>query len=208
MKYLSRLFAKTTSIYSPLADLNEIRLLDLQPRRSGGGIKCTMRHVRLSEEPQYEALSYMWGPKNYRKIEVNGAVFAVRQNLQNALLELRLEKNTRTLWIDAICINQDDISERNHQVTQMGMIYKNAVRCVAWLGHSDSLLNDAFAFLVEAEDTRTASFAYHRLFYCNLLSEWDIHLLRGLLSLCLRPYWEVSYRLTGAVIFSFTDADW
>jgi hypothetical protein len=130
MKYLSRLFAKTTSIYSPLADSNEIRLIDLQPRRPGeliNDIKCTTRHVKLSEKPQYKALSYTWGSKNYRNIKINGTVFAVRQNLFGALHALRLEQDTRTLWIDAICINQDDIPERNHQVAQMGMIYKNAV---------------------------------------------------------------------------------
>jgi hypothetical protein len=138
----------------------------------------------------------MWAPKEHRQIEIDGVVVEVRWNLWNALLELRHEQDARTLWIDAICINQDDISERNHQVTQMGTIYKNSVRCVAWLGPSDSLLNDAFTFMVEAEDTATASISYNRLFCGNSPSEWDIHLLRGLLSLCLRPYWEVSYGLT------------
>jgi hypothetical protein len=157
MEYAPGLVTKATTIYSPLSDSNEIRLLDLQPRRPGEGIKCTMRHVKLSENPQYEALSYMWGPKEHSQIEIDGVVVEVRRNLWNALLELRHEQDARTLWIDAICINQDDISERNHQVTQMGTIYKNSVRCVAWLGPSDSLLNDAFPFMVEAEDTATAS---------------------------------------------------
>jgi len=200
MEYPSGLATKATSIYSPLSDWNEIRLLGLQPRRPGEGIKCTTRHVKLSEKPQYEALSYMWGPKEHRQIEINGTVVEVRQNLGDALLELRLEKDTRTLWIDAICINQDDVSERNHQVTQMGTIYKNAVRCVAWLGLSDSLLKDAFTFLVEAEDTGTASNTYDRLFFYNSPSQWDIHVLKGLVSLCLKPYWGVSYSLTATAV--------
>jgi hypothetical protein len=144
MEYPSGLATKATSIYSPLSDSNEIRLLDLQPRRPGEGIKCITRHVKLSEKPQYEALSYMWGPKEHRQIEIDGAIVEVRHDLWDALLELRPQKDTRTLWIDAICINQDDISERNHQVTQMGTMYKNAVRCVAWLGLSDSSIKDAF----------------------------------------------------------------
>lgn len=172
MKYNSGPAAEAAGIYSPLADSNEIRLLDLQPRRPGQGIKCTTRHVKLSENPQYEALSYMWGPKEHRQIEIDEAVVEVRQNLWDALLELRLEKDIRTLWIDAICINQDDISERNHQVTQMGTIYKNSVRCVAWLGLSDrSSLDDALSFLVEAEDTGTATITYHHLFSYKFPSE-------------------------------------
>jgi hypothetical protein len=195
MEYPSGLATKATSIYSPLSDSNEIRLLDLQPRRPGEGIKCTARHVKLSEKPQYEALSYMWGPKEHKKIEINGTVVEVRQNLGDALLELRLEKDTRTLWIDAVCINQDDVSERNHQVAQMGTIYKRSVRCVAWLGLSDSLIKDAFTWLVETQDIETVSMTYNSLFYDKSPPEWHIHLLRSLMSLCLRPYWGVSYVL-------------
>jgi hypothetical protein len=175
-------------------------------RERVNNIKCTTRHVKLSEKPQYEALSYMWGPKNYRNIKINGMVFVVRQNLFGALHALRLEEDTRTLWIDAICINQDDISECNHQVVQMGMIYKNAVRCVAWLGYpeddDDSLLNVAIAFFRGA---RKAARIYPRIFFSNSPSKWDIRDLKGLLHFCRMPYWGVSCGLTDTVIF--TDAD-
>jgi hypothetical protein len=40
------------------------------------------------------------------------------------------------MWIDAICINQDDIRERGHQVQQMGDIYSQAERVLFWLGQS------------------------------------------------------------------------
>jgi hypothetical protein len=64
---------------------------------------------------------------------VNGQHFLIRKNLFNALLHLRL-KRPRALWIDAICINQADIQERNAQVSLMAFIYRRATRVVVWLG--------------------------------------------------------------------------
>jgi hypothetical protein len=59
---------------------------------------------------------------------------AVTQNLEIALRHLRIIDRSRVIWIDAICINQDDVVERNAEVRRMGSIYSEASRVVVWLG--------------------------------------------------------------------------
>jgi hypothetical protein len=56
----------TNALYSNLKDTDEIRLLYLEPKTSGEIINCALKHARLSNLPKYEALSYMWGPKDVR----------------------------------------------------------------------------------------------------------------------------------------------
>jgi hypothetical protein len=127
--------------YTPLADTGEIRLLILQPRTtSGGTIECTLVNVKLSEDPQYEALSYMWSPKHLEDttgdIKLDGEVHEVNENLLDALHSLRYRNKPRVVWIDALCINQKDISERTLQVKQMSSIYSSAKCVIVWLGQT------------------------------------------------------------------------
>jgi hypothetical protein len=111
--------------------------------------------------PKYEALSYMWGsPKDPQTAYIemqslpsshsmgtgpNHATFSIGQNLASALRYLRYKDRTRTLWIDAVCINQADIVERNEQVKRMANIYKLAQRVVAWLGTETENSNHAMS---------------------------------------------------------------
>jgi hypothetical protein len=90
----------------------------------------------------FDALSYVWGQETNRVfIQVLdpvscgiNTVLEVRPSLALALRYLRYTKGKRTIWIDAICINQNDINERNIQVQGMWRIYRYAHRTVAWLG--------------------------------------------------------------------------
>lgn len=103
---------------------------------------------RSDRQARYEALSYTWGgdiitDEGYvRDREDSGKpcmTLGLRPNLAFALRNLRHSDETRVLWIDAICINQDDIKERNEQVKRMTNIYTLAERVVIWLGEeSDS----------------------------------------------------------------------
>jgi hypothetical protein len=98
----------STSFYSSLQDSDEIRLLHLQPGSGTEEMKCSIEHVKFSSNPQYKALSYMWGPENpVQSIVINETDCAVRENLGLALQHLRLENETRILWIDAICLYVD-----------------------------------------------------------------------------------------------------
>ncbi|KAF5012761.1 hypothetical protein FDECE_1181 [Fusarium decemcellulare] len=86
----------------------------------------------------YVALSYCWGPPEPRHIiKLNGHDFSVSSNLFNALQLLRRSQRVRQgfkLWIDAICINQDDITERSQQVLRMRDIYDLSWQVITYLG--------------------------------------------------------------------------
>jgi hypothetical protein len=115
---------------------HEIRLVHINPSTGPEGmIHCNLVTVNLEESPQFEALSYEWGPALPNvQIMMNGRSVSVRENLWWALRHLQLEDSRRVIWIDALCINQQDMAERNHQVAQMGQIYRAATRCIAWIG--------------------------------------------------------------------------
>jgi hypothetical protein len=96
----------------------------------------------------------MWGPKDVRtehSISIDNSNFCVRENLWLALQHLRLETEIRVLWIDAICINQHETQERNHQVPQMGTIFKQAAKVIIWLGDADDASTFAFRFISPSE---------------------------------------------------------
>ncbi len=114
----------------------QIRLLRLRPRLHGSRIRCDLLSYSFPPSVSYEALSYCWGANDKREtISVNEFDdFEVTDNLAAALGRLRLPRETRTLWVDAICINQDDIEEKNAQVRLMGEIYGAARRTLLWLG--------------------------------------------------------------------------
>lgn len=110
-------------------------MIDLHPAQNSVEIKCSMRHVSLSDNPCYEALSYCWGdPNRNAQIICNNYQLPITKNLLSALRHLRQRSTLTTIWIDAICINQDDIHERNAQVRLMRYIYYNSQRTLVWLG--------------------------------------------------------------------------
>lgn len=101
-------------------------------------------------EPQFESLSYTWGsgkPAETAFVEYSGTetsrtsntwILPLGQNLAQALRHLRRTDADRTLWVDAICINQKDIPEREYQVRKMSLLYQLARRVVVWLGPQSS----------------------------------------------------------------------
>lgn len=76
--------------------------------------------------------------KAEQKITINEHEFSVRQNLWDALHYLRKHCPDTSYWIDAVCINQNDIDERNRQVRIMHHIYFRAQTVVVWLGKTYS----------------------------------------------------------------------
>ena len=93
-------------------------------------IACNVSIVSLQDGPSYEALSYVWGDESVRApILANGVLTTVTTNLESALRHLRLPDEARVMWVDALCIDQNDMSERNHQVSIMGEIYSCCSHC-------------------------------------------------------------------------------
>ena len=127
---------------------SEVRLLSLLPGRKGDQIQCELRNASLDTIQTCEALSYAWGsPDSTHTISVNGGLFKVRENLYNALDHLRFETSERILWNDALCIDQENIAERNSQVQRMGSIFGKASKVIVWVGLETTSIKAAFAFL-------------------------------------------------------------
>lgn len=115
--------------------MQRIRRLFRQPHLKSDPISCTLFKVSLDDRPRYDALSYVWGdPSDTRQIMVNGKEFSVTSNLFAALNRLRDTKDVAILWIDSICIDQSNISERGGQVRQMAKIYSMARLVRMWVG--------------------------------------------------------------------------
>lgn len=166
-----------SSPYQPLdPSRQEIRVLWLHPpaqeddpRRDE--IHATLATVSLSQKPAYNALSYTWGAPDdpVHRIWLNGRPFEVRSNLYDCLVHFRDatiqesgvplwmwidaicinqddvgEKNIKEsrvpLWIDAVCINQDDVVEKNAQLSLMGDVYRHARSVISWLGSDERLV--------------------------------------------------------------------
>lgn len=108
------------------------RLIRLQPTSNpSDGLICDLLVCCTDNIPRYEALSYVWGDaKLTSPIVISGVSFNATKNLRDALLLLRLADTPRVLWVDAICINQDDVEEKELQVRHMGRIYSEAERVV------------------------------------------------------------------------------
>jgi len=141
--------------YEPLTRSQEIRLIILKRNKRSSPLKCRIVHVELTSEIPYLALSYTWGTSSQTKLLlVDGQELNIRTNLWLALWHLRedMRRSSKCLatrsfpqymWIDAICINQDDITERNHQVRLMSQVFSYAFEVLVWLG-------------IEADDSRLA----------------------------------------------------
>lgn len=138
--------------------------MTLLPGVLGAKLRITIRTTALlkTSVPEYEALSYTWGSAKRRACvyiqEAEGeSTLSITQNLAEALQELRYEDKPRTLWIDAICVDQSNIPERGHQVIRMADIYPQASRVVIWLGperHDSALVMrelDALGSTVEVD---------------------------------------------------------
>lgn len=113
---------------------SSLRLVTVNSELSADGfIQCYVSHSTL-DRASYVCLSYQWGPpRSFARIHINGAPFYVRSNLLNFLQTVRQMPMT-FYWIDAICIDQENISERNHQIAQMGRIFSGAFLVYLWLG--------------------------------------------------------------------------
>ncbi|EPE35805.1 hypothetical protein GLAREA_05143 [Glarea lozoyensis ATCC 20868] len=115
-----------------------IRLIRLSCARVNGEVSCTLEQVPFADRPKYEALSYCWGELPVvHTILINGKKFKVGQNLFHALNHFVDGKHDRILWIDAICIDQTSIEERNWQLRLMPFIYRRAQKVLIWVDWVD-----------------------------------------------------------------------
>lgn len=140
--------------YTPLLD-DEIRLLRLSPGSFGDPLSCSLKIVPMEKLTttlhEFQALSYAWGndPPSYpvslddlpksgecssTAASTQSYTYLVRENLQQALRHIRLADDYLWIWVDALCLNQDDQIEKGRQILKMPDIYSNAWNVIAWLG--------------------------------------------------------------------------
>jgi hypothetical protein len=145
--HTSEAAAKTSkALYSePLLrlDLNSsrrsIRVLDLLPGPRAAPIRARLRVVSLDDYPcpYYEALSYTWGSTGSTAlVTINNHPLNITTNAFAALESLRTRRATRTIWIDSICIDQENDDEKNFQLPLMGDVYRSAAAVNVWLGRT------------------------------------------------------------------------
>ncbi|KAK3628383.1 hypothetical protein LTR56_018651 [Elasticomyces elasticus] len=128
-----------------LSNNTQIRVLVVHPACDlDDPIQCSLEITDLEAPCRYEALSYSWSYRDDglitfdREIICEGEVLPVTQSAEEAIRRFRLPNKTRTLWVDAICIRQQDDEERSQQVSIMARIYKSATALLIWLGNDSA----------------------------------------------------------------------
>lgn len=200
--------------YRPLnKGKNEIRLLRVHPHEGARRtIRCDLLTVPLDNAPTYEALSYTWGnPSKLAPINIDGNLVLVRKNLERALYELQDRNTERILWIDAICIDQENEEERSSQVRKMRDIYARASNVLVWLGKASDGSDLAFSLLEEIR----RRFPNPSTIFELLQSPETLPSLEGLSNLFSRGYWwrvwviqEVNFAKSVTVHCGSSAMDW
>lgn len=191
----------TTYSYEPLdTSQASLRLLHIQQASSDHQIHCSIRNATVAATP-YVALSYMWHPNGIQSdnvqhlIQLNGQPFGVAENLWSFLNIAQQELYGNEIWIDAVCIEQTNHAERNHQVGCMHQIYSNAASVLVWLGPGDGSTQMFFDFVNNGSWT---SMFLQRGEYLINPSEFrpskpdtieDLTLRDGIYQLIRNPYW-------------------
>lgn len=181
--------------YRPLDQAKgEIRVLTVRHNKVHGTLFGTLRHVPLDDRMEYAALSYTWGgQKASCTITIDGATLNITPNLAAALKCKSISDLSIPIWADAICINQQDIEERNRQVLRMRQIYSQAWWTYVWLGEEANNSSVALDMLSEAQNGRAIDgqkFQKHWQSFYRLLN---------------RPWWGRVWVIQEAVVSRAVD---
>ena len=173
--------------YHPLDEARQqIRLMTLFPGSFDDPIFLSIRKKLLTKTqiPDFEALSYAWGDASDRqdvfvqkrtKLAATGTypssrrtTLSITSNLSQALRYIRYKEQPRVLWVDAVCVDQQNLDERGKQVTRMPDIYRSAKGVIAWLGPESSTSPLAMKIIVHIGSEITIDFKQLKL---NLTSD-------------------------------------
>jgi hypothetical protein len=178
--------------YVPL-DLvaEEIRLVVLLPSSDiSAPLIAHFAHESIYGTVVYQCLSYTWGSREKTaELNLNGQIFHITQNLDEALRGIRDKINMSVFWIDAICIDQENLQERNRQIPRMHQIYEMADAVLVWLGNADGVAELAMEFIDELGRPEWTAFEGDT----EVKLKWSPRLARcwaALYRLLLRPYFR------------------
>jgi hypothetical protein len=131
-----------------------IRILRVNARAEDDPLECDLQVANLdaADCPDFNALTYVWGAESIGKqfVTCGGQPIEVSTNCYSALQHLRKKLGQFTIWIDAVCINQQDEREKLLQISLMGEIYSRAATVYVWLGEGDGASNRAMRYLEAA----------------------------------------------------------
>ena len=141
----------TSTVYTNRLAPNEFRLLCLYPPETAEApIHVTLETHNDDDCPEYETVSYTWADEagdatlcSPIYVDRHWDLLFQTPNCASMLRFLRPKRGVRTLWVDAVCINQRDVHEREAQVRKMATIYRNALRTIVYLG--DHMIKPAAA---------------------------------------------------------------
>ncbi|GAB1315425.1 hypothetical protein MFIFM68171_05635 [Madurella fahalii] len=164
----------------------EFRLVELLPARMST-IKCKVHHVSLRNPPPYTAVSYAWGdPGDTAMLSLENIEIPVALSLHGALGALRHASRPLMVWIDALCIDQQNGAERTEQVHCMTDIYSNADTVAIWLGpeaDDSDLATDILKRVAEEADNPQALLSF-------LTRKLSRRTLGTVVALFEREYWR------------------
>jgi hypothetical protein len=123
-----------------------------------GTLSRARRLLRASRLPLFHALSYVWGdPTKSHEIWIDGKRFAITRNLYLALRSMQSGvTGTMHVWADAVCINQEDNSEKSAQIQLMREIYQSASEVRIWLGVGTPETKRCLLFVMDLAENETA----------------------------------------------------
>lgn len=111
------------------------RLLTIKPGNAADPLELHLNTVSLNTGPVYEAISYCWGDASHTNVALcDEHEVSITTSLFGALCELRCGDEPRTVWADALCIDQSNVDDKTQQVQLFHRIYSQATRTVIWLG--------------------------------------------------------------------------
>lgn len=115
---------------------SSIRILYIRPGKSRDKLRGQLEVAPLAQRPEYDALTYSWGdPSDSKTIVINGKKTRITKNLHEALVNIRDRSKTIPIWVDQICIDQTNLSEKSSQIPLMTDIYSRARTVRMWLGN-------------------------------------------------------------------------
>ncbi|KAH7075820.1 heterokaryon incompatibility protein-domain-containing protein [Paraphoma chrysanthemicola] len=167
--------------YAPLKDF-EFRLIRVLRARMSK-LNCEILHFSVDHAPKYTAISYAWGDGiDTRTLLLQGVNIPVAVSLHDALRAVRRREEDVFVWVDALCIDQQNNEEKNRQIRLMGQIYSCATSVAIWIGPEFENSELAVPLLQNVKDN-TVDMQYMKAFHKNPAS-------LALLNLFKRDYWK------------------
>ncbi|KAJ1322909.1 HET domain-containing protein [Microdochium nivale] len=175
--------------YHPLDD-GEFRLISLACGSWTDPISFSLGRYPLNpaKHPYYEAVSYVWGSLSpFAQVTCDGVPMGIGLSAEAALRRFRLSDRCRLIWIDAVCINQEDFSEKARQVALMAQIYQQASKVLIFLGEADRNSDNAMDAIAERRmDTEAAihSFISQRTWFQRVWILQEVALAQHAVVVC------------------------